>query len=146
MTPDVLYAVGRFIKPIPFALPMKLFLLALLPFAGLACTSTSGTDVSSTSPSRGAGVRKVAASTAGHGGTVAAAASVTASEMTAEEVLATSVFGAEDKTSKTLKGTHRQVAASTGSHGTPIAAAASTAAIETGKAHEAEKAAKAEKP
>ena len=91
-------------------------------------------------------MRNVAGATAGHGGMVAAAASVTASEMTAEEVMATSVFGPEDKTSKTLKGTHRQVAASTGSHGTPVAAAASTAAIETGKAHEVEKAAKAEKP
>ncbi|MDB6075001.1 MAG: hypothetical protein JWO89_2641 [Verrucomicrobiaceae bacterium] len=77
---------------------------------------------------------------------VASAASTTAAEMTSEEVLATSMFGLEDKTSKTLKGTHRQVAASTSSHGTPIAAAASTAAIETGKAHEAEKAANAEKP
>lgn len=117
---------------------MKLFLLSLLPIAGIACSSMSGTEDAASSQARRPGTRKVAAATAGHGTMVASAASTTAANMTAEQIAETSVFGVEDSSSPTLKGKHRQIAASTSSHGTQVANAASAAAVKVGEAHEAE--------
>ncbi len=124
---------------------MKLFLLALLPFAGIACSSMSGTEDTASAQARRPGTRKVAAATGGHGTMAASAASTEAANMTYEQIADTSVFGVEDTSSPTLKGKHRQVAASTSGHGSMTASAASVAAVKTGEAHEAE-AAPAKKP
>jgi len=97
------------------------FLLVLVPFAGIACSSM---PVSSDPGAPRLSSRKVAAATGGHGTQVAAAASAAAASKTVEEAKTTSVFALNDDGSPTLRGKHRHNAAATSGHGTQVAVSA----------------------